>query len=118
MADHDSIVSSSKLSAIADAIREKTGKDELLTLDQMPTEIESITGGGGGAVPEYCGIVPTSWSDKGYVLTVDSYGDIQMYAVASSSHIDCRNYNVNDDPFSAAEYEFFRTYSYLTEITF
>lgn len=118
MADHDSIVSSSKLSAIADAIREKTGKDELLTLDQMPTEIESISGGGGGAVPESCGIVPTSWSAKGYVLTADSYGDIQMYALASSSHIDRRNYNVDDDPFSSDEYEFFRAYSYLTEITF
>ena len=36
-----------KLSAIGAAIREKTGKTELLTLDQMPTEIASITTGGG-----------------------------------------------------------------------
>ena len=38
-----------KLTAIANAIREKTGGTELLTLDQMPTEIAGIeTGGGGG----------------------------------------------------------------------
>lgn len=35
-----------KLSAIGDAIREKTGKDDLLTLDQMPEEIKGISGGG------------------------------------------------------------------------
>lgn len=35
-----------KLSAIGDAIRSKTGKTDLLTLDQMPTEINSISGGG------------------------------------------------------------------------
>ena len=32
-----------KLTAIGNAIREKTGKSDLLTLDQMPTEIRSIT---------------------------------------------------------------------------
>ena len=36
-----------KLSAIGNAIREKTGKDDLLTLDQMPTEIQAIETGGG-----------------------------------------------------------------------
>ena len=33
-----------KLSAIGDSIRAKTGKTELLTLDEMPTEITSISG--------------------------------------------------------------------------
>jgi hypothetical protein len=37
-----------KLNAIGDAIREKTGKEDLLTLDQMPSEIRSISGGAGG----------------------------------------------------------------------
>lgn len=41
-----------KLSAIGDAIREKTGKEDLLTLDQMPEEIKGISGGGGGDLPE------------------------------------------------------------------
>lgn len=36
-----------KLSAIGNAIRAKTGKTDKLTLDQMPGEIASITGGGG-----------------------------------------------------------------------
>ena len=35
-----------KLSAIGTAIRNKTGKTALMTLDEMPTEIASITGGG------------------------------------------------------------------------
>ena len=40
-----------KLSAIADAIRGKTGKTEEMTLDQMATEIAGITGGGGDGLP-------------------------------------------------------------------
>ena len=39
-----------KLSAIGDAIREKTGGTDLLTLDQMPAEIASITTGSGGEI--------------------------------------------------------------------
>jgi hypothetical protein len=39
-----------KLSAIADAIRGKTGKTDTLTLDQMPTEIAGIQAGGGGGI--------------------------------------------------------------------
>ena len=35
-----------KLTAIADAIRAKTGKAEEMTLDQMPSEIAGISGGG------------------------------------------------------------------------
>ena len=37
-----------KLTAIADAIRGKTGKSDGLTLDQMATEIAGIEAGGGG----------------------------------------------------------------------
>ena len=37
-----------KLTAIADAIREKTGTTEPMTLDSMATAISGITGGGGG----------------------------------------------------------------------
>lgn len=37
-----------KLSAIGVAIREKTGKTDLISLDDMPTEIRAISGGGGG----------------------------------------------------------------------
>lgn len=41
-----------KISAVADAIRTKTGKSEKLTLDQMPAEIVGIQTGG-GSVKEY-----------------------------------------------------------------
>ena len=83
MADHDSIVSSDKLEAIADAIREKTHKEDTMTLDEMPDEIRSISGGG-GETPE-CGIVPTSWASNGFVLTADSYGDIMPLALAADT---------------------------------
>lgn len=39
----------SKLSAIGEAIRAKTGKTEKLTLDEMPQAIESIQGASGGS---------------------------------------------------------------------
>lgn len=43
-----------KLTAVADAIRAKTGSSEKLTLDQMPAEIGNIqTGGGGSATRDY-----------------------------------------------------------------
>lgn len=38
-----------KLTAVADAIRAKTGGTEAMTLDQMPTKIAAIETGGGGA---------------------------------------------------------------------
>lgn len=38
-----------KLTAIATAIRAKTGKTAAMTLDEMPTEISGIQAGGGGA---------------------------------------------------------------------
>lgn len=38
-----------KLTAIANAIRGKTGKSDSMTLDQMPTEIAGIATGGGGS---------------------------------------------------------------------
>ena len=96
MADHDSIVSSDKLSAIADAIRDKTGKNGLLTLDQMPDEIESISGGGGDT-PD-CGIVPTSWSSIGMVKSIDVYGDVLPFACCTDEYwaLDRSNYDPDD----------------------
>lgn len=42
------LIQDTTLTSIADAIREKTGKTELLSPAQMATEISGITGGGGG----------------------------------------------------------------------
>lgn len=51
-----------KLKAIADAIRAKTGKTDQMTLDEMPTEIASITTGGG--------TTSGSTSTKPYKITI------------------------------------------------
>ena len=40
-----------KLSAIGDAIREKTASTNTLSLDEMPIAILNIEGGGGGEYP-------------------------------------------------------------------
>ena len=40
------------MTAIADAIRAKTGKTEPLTIEQMPSEIEGISGGGSSEINE------------------------------------------------------------------
>ncbi len=119
MADHDSIVSSDKLKAIADAIRDKTGKNGLLTLDDMPDEIESISGGG-GETPT-CGIVPTSWSDDGYVLSADSYGNVvsgACYVQADDSTLDLRDYLSLNPNLTDSNYAYSMTYLYLKDITF
>lgn len=54
----------SALTAIADAIRAKTGKTGSLTLAQMATEISGIqTGGGGGMfASSAAGILPTVYT--------------------------------------------------------
>lgn len=53
---YDKIVDSTALDAaltdIADAIRTKTGKTDPLTLEQMPSEIEGISGGGSSEIDE------------------------------------------------------------------
>ena len=78
-----------KLNAIGDAIREKTGGTEKLTLEQMPTEIAGITTGGGEVEP----IVLTGNCD--YVLK-DSLGtavikhwgnNISTEAISSASNM-------------------------------
>lgn len=59
--DQQYAIKESSLIAIADAIREKTGKTDSLTLQQMATEISGIQTGGGGSmfVSSAVGIQPT-----------------------------------------------------------
>lgn len=48
----DYAINGSTLTGIADAIRSKTGKSEKITPEQMPAEIQSITGGGEPEPPD------------------------------------------------------------------
>lgn len=61
----DYIIDGAILTAIGDAIRAKTGKTDLIPLDQMPTEIASIQSGGGATMKTVEGTLP---------LTVDGVG--------------------------------------------
>ena len=69
-----------KLTAIGDAIREKTGKEDLLTLDQMPVEIRSIETGGGGYEPPAEALVLTGYCGyrfvrDGWTWFIKDFGD-------------------------------------------
>lgn len=67
-----------KLTAIADAIRGKTGKTEEMTLDQMPLEIASIVAGGGSTL--YTGIHKMEeWVAENVVF--DTPGDVSYFAM-------------------------------------
>lgn len=54
-----------KLSAIGDAIRAKTGGSELLTLDQMPTEIAAIQTGGSSFSIDTHDVIQISYATTG-----------------------------------------------------
>ena len=68
-----------KLTNIADAIRTKTGKTALLTLDAMPTEIQSISGGGGGGIPSefltISGFCTYRFAYNGWNWFINEYGN-------------------------------------------
>lgn len=64
-----------KLTAIGDAIRSKTGGSDLLTLDEMPQEIQSIQTGGGGTSD-------TSLADSIIDGTITSYSSDSLTEVA------------------------------------
>lgn len=80
-----------KLSAIGNAIRAKTGKSDLMTLDEMPQEISSISTGGEGG--------DTSLADSIINKTITSYssdsltkiGDYAFYYADSLQSISIPN---------------------------
>lgn len=68
-----------KLNAIGEAIRAKTGKTDKLTLDEMPNEIASISGG--GTTPANPIIEPLSVTENGTYTApngVDGYSPIEV----------------------------------------
>lgn len=58
----DRVVSSSKLTAIADAIRIRAGIQSALTLDDMPPAILNIPSSGGGSTIDLTGYSGTNWN--------------------------------------------------------
>ena len=64
-----------KLTAIANAIRGKTGKTDSLTLDQMATEIAGIQAGGGG-----------QWTTDGIANASEPNGDLTINVTAITSY--------------------------------
>lgn len=56
----DRVVSSSKLTAIANAIRTKAGTQSSMTLDEMPTAIANIPSGGGSTI-DLTGFTGKTW---------------------------------------------------------
>ena len=91
-----------KLSAIGDAIREKTGKSELLTLDAMPGEIASIeTGGGSIEVEPIVLSGDCSYACSGVIASkyIELFGDnITTNKLLNSDYM-FRNYKNETIPF-------------------
>ena len=88
-----------KLVAIGDAIREKTGKNDLLALDQMPGEIRNISGGGGTDIEPIVLTGDQSYGCAGQVAgdlieklnptisTLDLTGASRMFSNSTLGHI-------------------------------
>lgn len=71
---------------ICNAVRNKTGKTDLIPLSELDTEIESIETGGSGTVPE-TGFVPTEWDSSGNIVKGDFYGkNVPSYYFASGTN--------------------------------
>ena len=87
-----------KLTAIANAIRAKTGGSDLLTLDEIPQEIASIeTGGGGGTSEEIDDIVLTDLSNKP-VVTEYSTNNVEKKYIRQYAFYNCGNLENVDAP--------------------
>lgn len=102
-----------KLTNIADAIRNKTGKTELLTLDEMPVEIESIQGGGGEEplFTERQDVSVSSSASSGFLSdkASDGYWDddwrVSYYPVflKTLKYVNLKPYNINKIAYTASE---------------
>jgi hypothetical protein len=90
----------SKLNAIGDAIRGKTGKTDKLTLDQMPTEIASIETGGGGTTPANPIIEALSVTENGTYTApngVDGYSPVTVNVSIPEKEIVLQNKTIEEN---------------------
>lgn len=76
-----------KLSAIGEAIRAKTGKTDLLTLDEMPTEIAAIETGGASGVHNH--VINT------YTFTFE--GTSTGFTAEGTQSLDLTQFGVKED---------------------
>ena len=79
-----------KLSSIGDAIREKTGKTGLLTLDQMPAEIAGIETSGGSIEIEPIVLTGSlSYIGKGPLAskTIEVFGNKIIYPFSNVKQV-------------------------------
>lgn len=92
-----------KLTNIADAIRSKTGKTALLTLDAMPTEITSIQTGG-GSLPEEAFTITGSCNHRfyngGWDWFIENYGNQVVTEEVDSCDNMFANSTVTEIPFT------------------
>lgn len=99
-----------KLSAIGVAIRQKTGSTELMTLDEMPTAIASITTGGGGGgdcngihLPEEALVINGDcqyrFAGDGWNWFIEAYGDKITTNIAVPSYMFYLNDELTNIPF-------------------
>ena len=91
-----------KLEAIGDAIREKTGTSDLLTLDEMATAISGITGGGVD-IPEEAFVISGDCAYKftngGWDWFINVYGDRITTSNISNANYMFNNANLSKIPF-------------------
>lgn len=96
------------LTAIGEAIRAKTGKEELIAPLDMPTEIESIeTGGGGAEIPDDFFLVTGDCSyrfsnnNMNYLLETEPYKNMwRTQNITKASYLFSGSSNLKEVPFS------------------
>lgn len=101
---------SSKMAAIADAIREKTGGTDALTLDGMAAAIAGIEAGGGGGSMKTGVITP---AESTQTLTIEhGYGsdDYNFFAITAIDRVGSYSKAVS----SATAYRFNSSQSYAS----
>lgn len=93
-----------KLTAIGDAIRNKTGSTNLLTLDEMATAISGITGGGGGFDEEdltFTGDCSYKFNHNSWTNFINKYGSqMKTRDITDATYMFSRNDKVKNIPFA------------------
>lgn len=95
-------IEESTLSSIGNAIRQKTGKSELISPGNMPTEIASITSGGGGTGGDekLKQILDGTFSGEYIDNDITTFKDYTFAGIKNITKIDCPNATKLPDGFA------------------